>query len=222
MFTTDRTEFIGRNGTLRNPEAMSRASFPEKQERRLIPCAAIQVVFDLETEEEHEIVFRLGTLREHEGNSNDDPRCIKERHLHMMHLDKVKKYWQHTLGVLQIETPDAALNIIFQWLAQYQTLACRIWARSGFYQSGGGFGFRDQLQDVLSLMYSRPAIAHKQILLNASRQLKKETHNIGGIRQPEEEYVQPVSDDFLWLPFVTLKYVSHTGDTGILDESVSF
>jgi len=137
-------------------------------------------------------------------------------------LDKVKKYWQHTLGVLQIETPDAALNIISNGWLNYQTLACRIWARSGFYQSGGAFGFRDQLQDVLSLMYSRPAIAHKQILLNASRQFKEGDAQHWWHPPAGRGVRTTCSDDFLWLPFVTLKYVSHTGDIGILDESVSF
>jgi len=220
-FTADRSEFIGRNGTLRNPEAMGKAKLSGKTGDALDSCAAIQVVFDLEDNEEYEIVFRLGAVRDHDDIVNII-RDFKGASVAHNALDKVKKYWQQTLGVLQIETPDAALNIISNGWLNYQALACRIWARSGFYQSSGAFGFRDQLQDVLSLIYSKPGIVREQILLNASRQFKE-----GDVQHwwhpPAGRGVRTTcSDDYLWLPFVTLKYVSHTGDKSILDESIYF
>ena len=219
--TADRTEFIGRNGTLRNPEAMSKVKLSGKTGAALDPCAAIQVLFDLENNEEYEIIFRLGAVNVHDDIANTI-RGFKGFSVAYDALDKVKKYWQQTLGVVQIETPDAALNIISNGWLNYQTLACRIWARTGFYQSSGAFGFRDQLQDVLSLMYSKPALVRKQILLNASRQFKE-----GDVQHwwhpPTGRGVRTTcSDDYLWLPFVTLKYVLHTGDKTILDESVYF
>ncbi len=220
-FTNDRTEFIGRNGSIRNPEAMSKAKLSGKTGAALDPCTAIQVSFDLEDEEEREIIFRVGAVREYD----DIPEIIRgykgSTFAHEA-LERVKKYWQQTLSVLEVQTPDAALNIISNGWLNYQSLACRIWARSGFYQSGGAFGFRDQLQDTLSLLYSKPAIVHNQILLNASRQFKE-----GDVQHwwhpPTGRGVRTTcSDDFLWLPFATVRYVSCTGDKGILDESAFF
>ncbi|MBA2563093.1 MAG: cyclic beta 1-2 glucan synthetase, partial [Chitinophagaceae bacterium] len=137
-------------------------------------------------------------------------------------LEKVHKYWRETLEVVQIETPDAATNILANGWLNYQTLACRIWARSGFYQSGGAFGFRDQLQDVLSLVYSKPMLVRDQIVLCASRQFIE-----GDVQHwwhpPKGRGVRTTcSDDFLWLPFVTSKYIKVTGDESILDESIHF
>src|SRR5690606_9494681 len=131
-------------------------------------------------------------------------------------------FWQHTLGTVEVHTPDAALNILANGWLNYQTLASRIWGRSGYYQSGGAFGFRDQLQDVLSLLYTKPGIARAQILLNASRQFKE-----GDVQHwwhpPSGRGVRTTcSDDFLWLPYVTAKYTEHTGDTEILEEMVGF
>ena len=219
--TTDRSEFIGRNGTLNNPDAMSRAKLSGRTGAALDPCAAIQVVVDLAEDQEKEIIFRLGA-----GKNMEDAVSI----IHAFEgataarnaLDKVHLYWQKALGALQIETPDKAINILTNGWLNYQTLACRIWARSGFYQSGGAFGFRDQLQDVLSLLHTRPAIVKEQILLCASRQFKE-----GDVQHwwhpPMGRGVRTTcSDDYLWLPYVTIKYVVATGDKAILDEQINF
>src|SRR5437868_5050905 len=207
-FTNDRAEFIGRNGSIRNPEAMSKVKLSNRSGAALDPCTAMQVVFDLGEDEEHEVIFRVGAVREYD----DIPEMIrnfKGSEYARNALDKVKRYWQQTLGVLKVQTPDAALNIISNGWLNYQSLACRIWARSGFYQSGGAFGFRDQLQDTLSLLYSKPAIVHQQILLNASRQFKE-----GDVQHwwhpPTGRGVRTTcSDDYLWLPFVTVRYISY-------------
>src|ERR1019366_3864066 len=126
---------------------MSKSKLSGKTGAALDTCAAIQVVFDFEDNEEYEVIFRLGALNE-ESDVVNVIRGFKGAPFAYTALENVKKYWQQTLGVLQIETPDAALNIISNGWLNYQTLACRIWARSGFYQSGGAFGFRDQLQDM--------------------------------------------------------------------------
>jgi cyclic beta-1,2-glucan synthetase len=220
-FTTDRAEFIGRNGTLANPEAMNRTKLSGKVGAALDPCAALQVSFELAEDEEKEIIFRLGAGK----NMNDTLTIIQmfEGTLAAKNaLEKVRNYWEETLSAVQIETPDAATNILTNGWLNYQTLACRIWARSGFYQSGGAFGFRDQLQDVLSLLHTKPNLAREQILLCASRQFKE-----GDVQHwwhpPKGRGVRTTcSDDYLWLPFVAAKYITVTGDQDILEENIPF
>lgn len=220
-FTTDRAEFIGRNGTLSNPEAMNKSRLGGRIGATLDPCAALQVVFDLAEEEEHEVVFRLGSGK----NMHDTLGLIQQfagSAAAQTALKTVAAFWEQTLGTVHIETPDAAINLIANGWLTYQTIACRIWARSGFYQSGGAFGFRDQLQDTLSLLHAQPNMVREQIMLCASRQFKE-----GDVQHwwhpPVGRGVRTTcSDDYLWLPFVTSRYIVTTGDTGILDEAAYF
>ncbi len=219
--TTDRAEFIGRNGTLRSPDAMSREKLSGKTGPALDACAVIQVDFDIADGEDHEVIFRLGSGRDMQDASNL-VRQFRGRTIAYSVLEKVKRYWQKSLGAIQIETPDQSLNIITNGWLNYQTLACRLWARSGFYQSGGAFGFRDQLQDVLSLIHTEPGLVRAQILLCASRQFKE-----GDVQHwwhpPVGRGVRTrCSDDFLWLPYVATRYIITAGDTGILDEVIPF
>jgi cyclic beta-1,2-glucan synthetase len=220
-FTGDRTEFIGRNGSLKNPDAMSRVKLSGQIGLALDPCAALQVPFELEEGEEYELVFRLGVGKDSQ-EAGDLAKQFRGKDVAHHSLEKVKDYWKQTLGVLQIETPDTSLNILTNGWLTYQTLSSRLWARSGFYQSGGAFGFRDQLQDVLSLVYTVPNIAREQILLSASRQFKE-----GDVQHwwhpPLGRGVRTrCSDDYLWLPFVTALYLKQSGDNEILNESVNF
>ncbi|NCI45909.1 cyclic beta 1-2 glucan synthetase [Sediminibacterium sp. WSJ-3] len=221
VFTTDRGEFIGRNGTLQNPNGMNRAKLSGKTGAGLDPCAAIQVTFDITEEEEKEIIFHLGCGRD-QVDATELVKKYRDPYSAAASLEKVKAYWNKTLSAVQIQTPDTALNILSNGWLNYQALACRIWARSGFYQSGGAFGFRDQLQDTLSLMHNHPSIVREQLLLCASRQFRE-----GDVQHwwhpPVGRGVRTTcSDDFLWLPFVTARYVQVTGDTSILDIKVHF
>jgi cellobiose phosphorylase len=217
----NRTEFVGRNGTLHDPAVMKRLHLSGKVGAGLDPCATIQVPFDLADGEEKEIVFTLGL-----GRDIDDARKL----VHFFGgetaardaLDAVRQYWDQTLGAVQVETPDPSLNVLANGWLLYQTLACRLWARTGNYQSGGAFGFRDQLQDVMALIHTEPGFEREQVLLSASRQFQE-----GDVQHwwhpPLGRGVRTqCSDDYLWLPFVTCHYISSTGDTGILDESIPF
>ena len=220
-FTADRTEFIGRNGTLKKPDAMFRQKLSGKVGLALDPCAAIQVPFELAPGEEREIVFRLGAGKD-QNAASELARHFRGVVVARNSFEKAKNFWQNTTCGLQVETPDAATNIMTNGWLTYQTLSSRLWGRSGFYQSGGAFGFRDQLQDILSLLHAAPELARNQILLSASRQFKE-----GDVQHwwhpPSGRGVRTrCSDDFLWLPFVTAIYVLHTGDSNVLNEKISF
>jgi cellobiose phosphorylase len=217
----DRTEFIGRNGTLRNPAALHRARLSGKVGAGLDPCAAIQFAFDLAAGQQREIVFRLGAA----GNANAAALLTQRfRGPGAAHeaLEAVVRHWRHTLTAVQVETPDAALDVLTNGWLVYQTLACRLWARSGYYQSGGAYGFRDQLQDVMALVHADPGLTRAHIALCASRQFIE-----GDVQHwwhpPSGRGVRThCSDDYLWLPLATCRYVLTTGDLSILDETAHF
>jgi cellobiose phosphorylase len=219
--TGNRTEFLGRNGTLHDPAVMKRQHLSGKVGAGLDPCAAIQVPFDLADGEEKEIIFTLGL-----GRNVDDARKLAHNfgEASAAHdaLSAVRQYWDQTLSAVQVETPDPSLNVLANGWLLYQTLACRLWARTGNYQSGGAFGFRDQLQDVMALVHTEPNLTREHLLLCASRQFKE-----GDVQHwwhpPMGRGVRTqCSDDYLWLPFATCFYVSNTGDTDILNESIPF
>ena len=219
--TTDRTEFLGRNGTLNNPEGLRRVRLSGKTGAALDPCAVIQVVCDLEEEQEQEVIFRLGAGKNME-HALEVIQASEGAQAAQQAKQKVHDYWQKTLSVVQIYTPDPALNIMANGWLNYQTLASRLWARSGFYQSGGAFGFRDQLQDVLSLLHAHPTLVRSQIVLCASRQFKQ-----GDVQHwwhpPTGRGVRTTcSDDYLWLPYVASKYIKATDDKAILNQQIPF
>ena len=219
--TCDRKEFLGRNGHLNQPAALRRKKLSGRTGAGLDPCAALQTFIELEPDEKREIVFLIG-----EGESEAEVQDVISRFRDIVEVKesftKVVAYWDDLLGAIEVRTPDAALNtVVNRWLL-YQTLACRIWARSAFYQSGGAFGFRDQLQDVMSLVYAKPEIAREQILIAAAHQFKE-----GDVQHwwhpPTGRGVRTrISDDMLWLPFVTSFYVSVTGDESVFGEIVPF
>jgi cyclic beta-1,2-glucan synthetase len=219
--TGDRQEFLGRNGTPAHPAAMSRMRLSGRVGAGLDPCAALQLAFDLPDGQEKEISFRLGAGRNLAEVQNLIQR-FRRSDASQAALEGVWAYWKHTLGRVHVETPDPGVNCLANGWLLYQTLSCRVWGRTGFYQSGGAYGFRDQLQDVMALVHAEPALTREQLLRSAARQFRE-----GDVQHwwhpPAGRGVRThCSDDYLWLPYVTCRYVSALADTGILEESVPF
>ncbi len=221
-FTCDRGEFIGRNRSLQHPAALERVRLSGKVGAGLDPCAALLVPFDLPPGDQRQLTFTLGMANTRQTNLTE----LIQQNYGTLHADialaKVKDYWESTLGAVQVKTPDIGLNLLANGWLMYQTIACRLWARSGYYQSGGAFGFRDQLQDGMAMVHTEPQLLRGHLLRCASHQFVE-----GDVQHwwhpPGNRGVRTkCSDDFLWLPMATLRYVTCTDDQTVLDEIVPF
>jgi cyclic beta-1,2-glucan synthetase len=219
--TADRSEFLGRNRSTASPAALAREELSGIVGANLDPCAAIQVPFELGPNEQMKVVFLLG-----HAENIDSVRRLSARYRRAdaveIAMKEVNDRWDRILGAVQVRTPNAAFDLMVNRWLPYQALSCRIWGRSGFYQSSGAFGFRDQLQDVMALVYGLPEETRAHILYAASRQFAE-----GDVQHwwhpPQGRGVRTrCSDDYLWLPFAVCHYVNASGDYGVLDERVPF
>jgi cyclic beta-1,2-glucan synthetase len=219
--TGDRREFIGRNGSIGNPAALAAgAVLSQRVGAGLDPCAALQTTVELERGGTTEIVVLLG-----QGADTAEAQALIERYraadLDAVHRE-VTDFWEETLGAVQVKTPDRAMDLLLNGPLLYQTLACRYWARSAFYQASGAYGFRDQLQDVMSLMVARPELARAHILRAAARQFVEGDFQHWWFAPAGQGVRTRISDDRAWLATVAAHYVDTTGDAAVLNERVPF
>jgi cellobiose phosphorylase len=219
--TADRAEFLGRNGTLSAPAALGHTDLSGCTGPALDPCAAVMTEIVLAPGQTDEVVFVLGQAERLEEVRNligvyTNPGRVREV------LEEVQRLWDRILGAIQVATPDPGLDLMVNRWLLYQVLTCRVWGRSAFYQSGGAYGFRDQLQDIMALVYSSPDAARDQILRSATRQFEEGDvqhwwHPPAGLGVRTR-----ITDDLFFLPLAVHHYVTATGDGALLDVPVPF
>ncbi|WP_240003900.1 GH36-type glycosyl hydrolase domain-containing protein [Luteibacter sp. 9135] len=217
----DRTGFLGRNGHAGAPLGMRRAGWHNRVGAGLDPCGVLRSTIALAPGESRDVVIRLGMGVDEVGarglvlRFRDDGSAARA-------LAAVREHWRQTLGAVQVSTPDEATDRFANGWLLYQTIAARLWARSGYYQSGGAIGFRDQLQDSMATQHAAPAMARAQLLVCAAHQFA-EGDVMHWWHPPGDRGVRTTcSDDYLWLPLATSRYVQASADTGVLDESIEF
>ena len=220
-WTGDRTEFLGRNGTLDQPAAFaSTAPLSNRVGAGLDPCGALQTRLELKANGTAEIVFFLGEAAT-KTEAQSLLRKYRSADLEAV-LGAVIRLWDGVLGAVQVTTPERRMDILLNRWLLYQTLACRVWARSAFYQASGAYGFRDQLQDVMALIVSKPDVAREHLLRAAARQFVEGDVQHWWLPESGRGIRTRVSDDRVWLSYVVAHYVEVTGDLRVLDEIVPF
>ncbi|MGH7007098.1 MAG: GH36-type glycosyl hydrolase domain-containing protein [Stellaceae bacterium] len=220
-WTGDRTEFLGRDGTLDRPVGLTQGvRLSLRVGAGLDPCGALQTGVRLSALGSVEVIFFLG-----QAASRTDAQSLVAKYRHA-DLDAVfaavTKQWNEVTGAIQVKTPDRTLDILMNCWLPYQTLACRVWARTGFYQASGAYGFRDQLQDVMALCVSRPDLTRAHLLRAAARQFAEGDVQHWWLPDTGRGVRTRVTDDRIWLAYVAAHYVGVTGDLALLDEMVPF
>jgi cyclic beta-1,2-glucan synthetase len=220
-YTGDRTEFLGRYGSTGAPAAMRRRSLSKRAGPALDPCGALQTIIELTPGEEKFVTLLLGQA-EDANQARKLAAHYRDEESGKQALAQTRQFWDRLLGTIQIKTPVLSVDFLLNRWLLYQALSCRIWGRTALYQSSGGYGFRDQLQDSLAMVYAAPDITRAAILRAASRQFVDgdvqhwwHPSSGAGVRSR-------CSDDLLWLPFAVCQYLEVTADHSILETSTPF
>ncbi len=217
----DKEKFLGRYGTIRNPAAVEHGRCSNSIGKYNDGVASLQVNIELEPHQEKTIVFTLGAVKD----KKEAIRLIKKYNNvsnAQEALDRTIAYWKKCLDVFSVDTPDKAFNLMSNIWLKYQALSGRYWGRNGYYQVGGAFGFRDQLQDSQIFLELDPGFTRKHILYNTSHQFKSGIVHHWWHAITERGSKSKYSDDLLWLPFVTINYLKETNDFSILKEKVPY
>ncbi len=215
--TGDRAAFIGRNGDLSAPAALSFGELSGNTGAGFDPCAGMRCTITLEPGESRDVILLLGAARGEDAVRDIIARCGTPTNARQAAAGAIEA-WSRRLGIIRVETPSGELDALVNRWSLYQALACRMWARSAIYQSSGAFGFRDQLQDGMAFVYAEPSVTRAHLLRAAGRQFKE-----GDVQhwwhEPSGRGVRTrFSDDLAWLPFVADHYVKVSGDVKVWDE----
>lgn len=220
-FDTDKETFLGRYGSLRLPEGVTRSRLAGRSGKWLDPVASLRTEVLLRPGEERVVCYTLGA-----ADSARQARAIARKYRNPSAVDdalaEVRKRWDRLLGTVSVRTPDPALDLMVNLWLKYQAISGRIWGRTAYYQTGGAFGFRDQLQDSQLFLPIDPSQTRAQILLHARHQFQDGSVYHWWHPITEVGLHSNMSDDLLWLPFVTANYLAETGDDAILREQISF
>ncbi len=220
-YSGDRTHFLGRNNNRAKPAGMGRVSLDNRTDSALDPAAALQLTVLINEGDEMELSFLLG-----QSPDVESVRAMVQRYAGAQPVENAlaatRQYWDRRLGVLQVHTPSLCVDFLLNRWLLYQSLSSRFWARSGFYQSSGAFGFRDQLQDCMALVYAAPELAREHILQSAEHQFLEGDVQHWWHGETGMGVRTRCSDDLVWLPFVVAQYVKVTGDSGVLNEAIAF
>jgi cellobiose phosphorylase len=219
--TADRLEFLGRYGAVDRPAALaSSAPLSDRVGSGLDSCAALQTKIKLEPGEQIDIMFALG-----DADSRGQAQMLVEKY-RAADVETVvceaRALWDEVLNTVQVRTPDPALDIMLNDWLLYQTLACRMWGRTAYYQSSGAYGFRDQLQDVMALCVTKPEVTREHLLRAAARQFAEGDVQHWWLPPSGQGIRTRMSDDRIWLPYVAAHYIDVTADAAVLDELLPF
>lgn len=220
-YSGDRTSFVGRNRSLSNPAAMEWTRLSFRTGAGIDPCAGLRATLELPPGGKAEIICLMG-----QAESLEEAHKLVLTYREGLALEtafgRTKAWWDNLLGTIEVQTPERAVDFqLNRWLL-YQALSCRLWGRSAFYQSSGAFGFRDQLQDVMALVYAAPQLARRHILLAAGRQFKEGDVQHWWHPSSGEGIRSRISDDLLWLPYIVAHYIRTSGDVNILHTEIPF
>jgi cyclic beta-1,2-glucan synthetase len=220
-YSGDRTLFLGRNNPAPKPAAMERTRLDNRAGAGLDPAAALQLSVTIEPGHQMEVIFLLG-----QAENVEAVRAIVGRYSNPGQVESAlaatRQWWDRRLGVLQVRTPLLSADLLLNRWLLYQTLSCRFWARSALYQSSGAFGFRDQLQDSMALVYAAPELARAHLLASAARQFPEGDVQHWWHSETGMGVRTRCSDDLVWLAFVAAHYVDATGDSDVLDQEIPF